>query len=220
MTVQIAGRAPVNSSYIPTQKASEEKSGSNLLIPVIILAIILALVIAAIIVIFVIIRKKQRQMVVNPDAETKSEPQTEEEELPTDRPEELPHVSDKNYNNKLVQNGKTTQGMTTDPLPPTPAGMGGMLPPLPLRDTATETVEGRKKKRTRRRNKAREPEIFDGTKEYNMGADPEFFDSTDKSKVKRSQRSYDKKVDPALWIKVPNDNPANDDSGFSGWKII
>ncbi|WAQ96371.1 STAN-like protein [Mya arenaria] len=79
-----------------------------------------------------------------------------------------------------------------------------------IRDTGTGTVDTDKpkKKRSRRRNKNKEPEIFDGTKEYNMGLDAEFFESGDKSRVKRSQRSYDKKVDPATWITVPNDQPS------------
>lgn len=134
------------------------------------------------------------------------EPQTEEEDLHTDKED----YSRFDSNEKLVFGNKTTLGIGTTDFPETYGIRGNTLPPLPLRDSATETSEETKKKRARRRNKNKEPEIFDGTQEYNMGLDNEFYEAPDKSRVKRSQRSYDKKTDPALWIKVPNDQPVDD----------
>lgn len=132
------------------------------------------------------------------------EPQTEEEEIHTDRDD----YSRFDSNEKLVFGNKTTLGIGTTDFPETYGIRGNALPPLPLRDSATETTEETRKKKSRRRNKNKEPEIYDGTKEYNMGLDNEFFEAPDKAKVKRSQRA--KKTDPRLLIQVPNDQPVED----------
>lgn len=182
---------------------------ASLLIPLIVLSVALAVVLLALIVMLVINTRTQRKMVVRPTND-KSEPQTEEEDLHTDAEE---YNSRSFSNEKLMFGNKTTLGIIADNFPSTSGGRGNRLPPLPLKDSSTETTEFKKKKRSRRRNKNKEPELFDGTRDYNMGLDPEFFDSTDKSKVKRSQRS--RKADSILPIQVPNDNPADADSQHS-----
>ena len=139
------------------------------------------------------------------------EPQTEEEELHSEKD----GYSRFGSNQKLVFGNKTTLGIGTTDFPETYGIRGGALPPLPLRDSATEPMDETKKKKSRRRNKNKEPEIFDGTQEYNMGLDNEFYEDPDKSRVKRSNRSYDKKTDPALWIKVPNDQPPEEGAKWS-----
>ena len=184
----------------PTGK-STEGGGSDLTIPLIVLGILLAIVIVLLIVVFVLYRRKQREMTIRP-ADDKSEPQTEEEDLHTDGEN---YTGKADSNERLIFGNKATLGIMTEDFPDTSGVKANQLPPLPMRDTGTETTEeGKRKKKSRRRHKNKEVEIFDGTREYNMGADPEFFDSTDKSRVKRSQRS--KKVDSSLPIQVPNDN--------------
>lgn len=200
LTVKVRERMP-NDTGIPPQvgeSSTKNEGPADLLIPMIVLGVLLAAVIAALIVVVVMFRKNKSRMSIRP-TDDKSEPQTEEEELHTEGED---FVGRADSNEKLVFGNKTTLGIMTD-LPPTPVGRANQLAPLPYKDTGTVT-EG-KKKRSRRRNKKKEPEIFDGTKEYNMGADPEFFDSTDKSKIKRSQRS--KKADNFQPITVPNDEP-------------
>ena len=189
----------------PDDEIQPEKSDS-LLIPLIVLGVILFILVAAIIVVVLIIRRKQKQALVGP-VDTKSEPQTEEEELPTDRED---HYNDPSRSSERLVSGVPSVSSGALAFRDLPSGRGRTLPPLPSRDFATETESVTKKKRSRRRKKQKDPEIFDGTKDYNMGADPEFFDSTDKSKVKRSTRSYTKDTDPQLRLKVPNDEPTND----------
>ncbi|XP_053392488.1 protocadherin-10-like [Mercenaria mercenaria] len=210
LTVKVWERLRNDTGYPkpPVGRSTEEKDGSSLLIPLIVLGVLLTIVIVALIVVFVIYRKKQREMAVGP-AEDKSEPQTEEEDLHTEGED---YTGRADSDERLVFGNKATLGIMTDDFPSTAGGRANQLPPLPMRDTATETTEGKRKKKSRKRNKNKEPEIFDGTREYNMGADPEFFDSTDKSRVKRSQRS--KKADPSLPIQVPNDNAADIDSVY------
>ncbi|XP_052759896.1 uncharacterized protein LOC128202789 isoform X2 [Mya arenaria] len=208
VNVKVYGRVSNETDpMLPPIGASKEGSTTSLLVPVIILGILLAIIIAALVAVVILYRRKQQQLTVSP--EDKSEPQTEEEDLHTDG-DSYSGRPDTNY--KHTFGNKTTRSVTAD-LPEIPDFKGipaGRLPPLPLKDTGTGTVDTDKpkKKRSRRRNKNKEPEIFDGTKEYNMGLDAEFFESGDKSRVKRSQRSYDKKVDPATWITVPNDQPS------------
>ncbi|KAL4240520.1 Protocadherin Fat 4 [Mactra antiquata] len=189
----------------PTGGSSSDTSSGTNIIPIVVLAILLVLAITAAIVILIMFRKNQREMAIRP-SDDKSEPQTEEEELDGD------DYNSKGFSNeKLVFGNKTTLGIMTDEFPPTPTERANTLPPLPLKDTATETMETSKKKRSRRRNKNKEPEIFDGTREYNMGMDPEFFEATDKSKIKRSQRS--KKIDNSQQINITNDQ-GDVDSGY------
>ncbi|KAK3586139.1 hypothetical protein CHS0354_033264 [Potamilus streckersoni] len=79
----------------------------------------------------------------------------------------------------------------------TPMGRHGILPPLPMKDTGTGTddaVTG-KKRRSGKRAISKELEIYDGTREYEMQAALEFFWSTDKSKIKRSTRSFHTRTD-------------------------
>lgn len=208
LTIKVYERMPNDTGISPPPSgasSSDSSVGMSLLIPLIILGVILLLVIAALIAVFILYRRKQRKMTVGP-SDDKSEPQTEEEELEADE------YNSKGFSNeKLVFGNKTTLGIMTDEFPPTPTERANKLPPLPLKDSATETVEHTKKKRSRRRNKNKEPEIFDGTREYNMGMDPEFFEATDKSKVKRSQRS--KKADSTQPINVTNDQ-GDVDSGY------
>ena len=182
---------------------SDKENSDGLLIPVIVLGIILFLIIIAIIIVVVLFRRKHKQTMVVP-RDTKSEPHTEEEELPIEEEE--------HYHEQAKSQERLVPTITSGTLlyAEAPSVRAGTLPPLPSRDFATETEDVTKKKRSRRRKKQKEPEIFDGTKEYNMGADPEFFDSTDKSKVKRSTRSYPKETDPQLRLTVPNDEPQNE----------
>lgn len=207
LTIHVWERLSNESGY-PRPPVGQSKentdSGSGLLIPIIVLGIILAIVLVALVVVFIIYRKKQREMSIRP-ADDKSEPQTEEEDLHTEGED---YATRTDSNEKLIFGNKTTLGIMTD-LPDVTNGKANQLAPLPMRDTGTETDE-KKRKKSRRRHKKKEPEIFDGTREYNMGIDPDFFDSTDKSKVKRSQRS--RKADPPLPIQVPNDNPIDDES--------
>ncbi|KAH3862866.1 uncharacterized protein LOC127866353 [Dreissena polymorpha] len=206
LSVNIFGRQVNSTETLPPDgAATEEDRGLALLIPLVIVGVLLVGILAALVVVVILYQKKRKQTTVAPD--DKSEPQTEEEELNTDGESYAGH----DFNKKIVFGNKTTQGISTDEFPDTGGIRANKLAPLPLRDTGTETVEeGQKKKRSRRRNKNKEPEIFDGTKEYNMGVDPEFFESGDKQRVKRSQRSYEKKVDPSTWITVPNDQPGED----------
>jgi hypothetical protein len=207
LTVKVYERMTNTSGVSPPPVGrSTEDTGSDLLIPLIVLGILLAIVIVLLIVVFVIYRRKQREMTIRP-ADDKSEPQTEEEDLHTEGED---YTGRADSNERLIFGNKATLGIMTEEFPDTSGVKAHQLPPLPMRDSATETTEGKKKKKSRRRNKNKEVEIFDGTREYNMGADPEFFDSTDKSKVKRSQRS--KKVESSLPIQVPNDNITDTES--------
>lgn len=210
LTIHVWERMSNASGYPepPVSQSKEGESGSDLMIPLIVLGVFLAIVLVALVLVFIIYRRKQREMAVRP-ADEKSEPQTEEEDLHTEGED---YTARCDSNEKLVYGNKTTLGIMTEDFPNTAGEKASRLPPLPMRDTATETTEGKRKKKARRRNKKKDPEIFDGTREYNMGADPEFFDSTDKSRVKRSQRS--RKADPALPIQVPNDNPTDEESVY------
>ena len=183
----------------PDEAESPPEEDNHLLIPLIVLGVILFIVIIAIIIVLLVIRRKQKKTIIRPE-DTKSEPQTEEEELPTDRDEHT------RSNEKLVSGISSGALIFQDP----PSARGAALPPLPSRDNATETESMTQKKKSRRRKKKRVPEIFDGTKDYNMGADPEFFDSSDKSKIKRSTRSYSKDRDAQLRLQVPNDQPPDE----------
>ena len=208
--VRVRERIPSYNGTIPTmppvtvaESPPDKEKSDGLLVPVIILGILLFIIIVAIIIVVIFFRRKHKQTTVSP-GDTKSEPHTEEEELPPDM--ENQYNEQAKSQERLVPTGTSGSMLYAE----APSVRAGILPPLPSRDFATETEDVTKKKRSRRRKKQKEPEIFDGTKEYNMGADPEFFDSTDKSKVKRSTRSYPKETDPQLRLKVPNDEPQNE----------
>lgn len=205
--IRVKERMPTYNGTVPDLESPPKKSDDSheLLIAMIILGVLLFMLIIALIVIVVIVRQKHKEAIVRP-ADAKSEPMTEEEELPTDR-EDHYHEQSRSKEKLMSAIPFVSSGALTYA---TPSTKPRQLPPLPSRDFATETEDVTKKKRSRRRKKKKEPEIFDGTKEYNMGADPEFFDSTDKSKVKRSTRSYPKETDPQLRLKVPNDEPPNE----------
>ena len=208
--VKVRERMQSYNGTIPTlppatvaESPADKENSDGLLIPVIILGILLLIIIIAIIIVVVFFRRKHKQTMVGP-GDTKSEPHTEEEELPTDQEDH--YIEQAKSQERLVPTVSSGALLYAE----APSSRAGTLPPLPSRDFATETEDVTKKKKSRRRKKQKEPEIFDGTKEYNMGADPEFFDSTDKSKVKRSTRSYPKETDPQLRLKVPNDEPQNE----------
>lgn len=171
LTIHVWERLSNESGY-PRPPVGQSKentdSGSGLLIPIIVLGIILAIVLVALVVVFIIYRKKQREMSIRP-ADDKSEPQTEEEDLHTEGED---YATRTDSNEKLIFGNKTTLGIMTD-LPDVTNGKANQLAPLPMRDTGTETDE-KKRKKSRRRHKKKEPEIFDGTREYNMGIDPDF----------------------------------------------
>ena len=179
----------------PDEPEEPAEKDNSLLIPLIILGVLLFIIIIAVIIILLCIRRKQKQTIIRPE-DAKSEPQTEEEILPTDR-------EDARSRDKLVSSISTGALIFKDP----PSARSGKLAPLPSRDFSTETESMTPRKKPRRRKKKRDPEIFDGTKEYNMGADPEFFEDPDKSRIKRSTRSYSKDRDSQLRLQVPNDDP-------------
>jgi len=84
-----------------------------------------------------------------------------------------------------------------------------MDPILLLNGTSKDITTGKevaKKKHPRRKKKQQEPEVYDGTRDYDMKADLSFFINAAKAKIKLSTRSKNAKTDPKYWITVPNEN--------------
>lgn len=160
-------------------KTIKDDESSNLKLALIILGVLALLIIIGIIVVFYVYHKKVAKAVKPSDDDT-----------------------DISISHSQNWQGSKAELLAGDMLNPAVlANMQG-APPL-TKDSATET--GRK--RSRRRNKNKEPEIFDGTREYEGKLDLDFFmDSNTKSKIKQSTRSRDTKTDPKYWITIPNDD--------------
>ncbi|XP_060076095.1 protocadherin Fat 3-like [Ylistrum balloti] len=168
----------------PNAGKSTADEGSDFRLILIVIGVVALVIIIALLVGFVFYHKRMSRA-VRPEQDRPETPHTEEEDLDTDR--------------------SGSKEVLIDPMMlPTPAGKKGQLPPLNM--TSTGTGMDRKKKRSRRRKKVKEPDIYDGTVQYDMAADPEFFNSTQKDKIKRSTRSKDNKTtDPNRRINVQNE---------------
>ncbi|KAK3612208.1 hypothetical protein CHS0354_039477 [Potamilus streckersoni] len=213
VTVRVRQRDPtINGTMIvPGEGRTVTEKDVSLLSAVIAISVLFGVsIIAAAIVIF-LMRRKRRE-IVSPE-DTNSEPPTEEEEIHSERSEEA------SFRKRIVLSttAKTKEtnvlNSGTDPITdPTFLNRSiyrhMMLPPLPMKDTGIGTDSTKAKKRSRRRLKKKENEMFDGTREYDMKADPEFFESPDKSKIKRSTRSFKA---PTKHIVVNNDNAELED---------
>lgn len=174
-----------NDTTAPPQvgQAVGNDDSSNLKLALIILGVLALVIIIGILVVFFVYHKKVAKAV-----------------RPSDDYTDTPISHSQNWQ------GSKAELLAGDMLNPAVTanveGRGNTLPPL-TKDSATET--GRK--RSRRRNKNKEPEIFDGTREYDGKLDLEFFnDANTKSKIKQSTRSKDTKTDPKYWITIPNDD--------------
>ncbi|KAL3876003.1 hypothetical protein ACJMK2_033892, partial [Sinanodonta woodiana] len=180
----------------------------SLLSAVIAVSVLLGVILIAAAIIIFLMRRKRRETVSPED--TNSEPSTEEEDIPSERSDES-SCHEKSISSAVAQ-AKNTHLLSsgTDPITDLvflnrTLNRHAILPPLPMKDTGIGTDSMKTNKRSRRRLKKqkKENEVFDGTREYDMKADPEFFESPDKSKIKRSTRSF--KV-PTKHIVINNDN--------------
>jgi len=166
------------------QEETKDLKTITIVVGVVGLTIIIVCIIA-----LILCHRRVKQATIAPVTDRSASPVTDDEEMSSDT------KSERSGSKEILINALTL---------PTPTGKKGMLPPLQMKDTSTETEV--KKKRWRRRKKNKEPEIYDGTREYEKQVDPEFFKTNDKQKIKRSTRSKDTKTDPKYWMTVPNEN--------------